>query len=484
MIERHATSANIGLSVAPRTDEIVEGWGMRNRTRSRVVRPRDVGEIPAIFAEIVASGGTIGLRGAGCSYGDASLNDGQTLLDCTALNRIRAWDAATGRITVEPGVTIAQLWQRMLPDGWWPMVVPGTSAVTLGGAAAANAHGKNNWRVGCIGDHILAFEIVVPSGETLICSREQNTDLFYGAIGGFGLLGCFTSITLQARRVHSGLVCETQMAYPSLDALLDGLESMTAEADDLVAWIDTSATGPRLGRGLLKASRDLAPGEDPAPRFSLSVAGQLPRSALVNHLPNGLLPLLARPLASRQGVWLANRAQWQLGQGQRATHQHLTSYARANFPLDAIPGWKDAYRPGGLIQHQSFVPRADAAKVFRSFIERSHCAGIAPSFAVLKKHRPDDFLLSYLGDGYSLALDYPVRRSDESKTLALMTELNDALADAGGRCYFAKDSTLTSEQVRRMYSEDHLARFLVLKSRYDRRDVLSTDFYRRVLAPR
>lgn len=484
MIERHTTSANTGQRVASRTDEIVEGWGMRNRTRSHVVRPRDVREIAVIFAEITASGGTIGLRGAGCSYGDASLNGGQTVLDCTALNRIRAWDPATGQITVEPGVTIAQLWQRMLPDGWWPMVVPGTSAVTLGGAAAANVHGKNNWRVGSIGDHILAFEIVVPTGETLTCSREQNADLFYGAIGGFGLLGCFTSITLQARRVHSGLVRETQMAYPSLDALLDGLESATADADDLVAWIDTSATGPGLGRGLLKASRDLAPGEDPAPHRSLSIAGQLPRSTLVHHLPSGLLPTLARPLASGPGIWLANRAQWQRGQGRRASRPHLTSYAQANFPLDAIPHWQDAYRPGGLIQHQSFMPRASASEVFRSFIERSHRAGIIPSFVVLKKHRSDDFLLSYLGDGYSLALDYPVRRNEEAKTLALMTELNEALADAGGRCYFAKDSTLTSEQVRRMYSQDHLARFLVLKSRYDRQKVLSTDLYRRVLAPR
>lgn len=103
---------------------------------------------------------------------------------------------------------------------------------------------------------------------------------------------------------------------------------------------------------------------------------------------------------------------------------------------------------------------------------------------MLKKHRPDDFLLSYLGDGYSLALDYPVRGSKEANTLALMTELNDALADAGGRCSFAKDSILTAKQVRRMYSEGNLARFLVLKSRYDRQEVLSTDFYRRVLAPR
>ena len=457
---------------------------MRNRARCRVIRPRDVREIPIIFAELTASGGSIGLRGAGCSYGDASLNNGNAVLDCTALNRIRDWDPIAGRITVEPGVTIAQLWQRILPDGWWPAVVPGTSAVTIGGAASANVHGKNNWRIGCIGDHILAFEIIVPSGETLTCTREQNTDLFYGAIGGLGLLGCFTSITLQMRRIHSGLVREVQTAHPSLEALIEAMERASADADDLVAWIDTSARGPRLGRGLLKASYDLAPGEDPTPQHALSVAGQLPGFTLTQLLPDGLLPQLARPLASKPGVWLANRAQWLRGRGRGAGHPHLTSYVHANFPLDTIPNWKDAYRPGGLIQHQSFVPRAIAAEVFRLFIERSQQSGIVPSFAVLKKHCPDDFLLSYLGDGYSLALDYPVRRSEEARTLALMAMLNDALVEAGGRCYFAKDSTLTFEQAHRMYSGDNLARLLVLKSRYDRQEVLSTDLYRRLLVSR
>ena len=463
--------------------ETLEGWGMRDRAQCRVARVYDVGQIPTVFSEAALRGETVALRGAGCSYGDAALNAGQTVLDCTALNRILAWDPETGVVTAEPGVTIAQLWQRILPDGWWPAVTPGTSAVTLGGAAAMNVHGKNNWRHGSFGDSVLSFDLLLPSGETLTCSRAQHPDLFYGAIGGMGLLGCFTAITLRARRVHSGLVSERQTAHGSLEKLVEALENATAEATDLVTWIDTSARGSRLGRGLLKAGRDLAPGEDPHPQRSLTVTGQLGTGGLAQRLPPAWLPRLARPLTTAPGVWLANRAQWTRGRAAGRREAHLSTYTRANFPLDAIPNWRDAYRPGGLIQHQSFVPREEALPAFRQLLSRAQTADIVPSLAVLKKHRPDDFLLSYLGDGYSLALDFPVRRGQELRLLSLLATLNDLLADYGGRCYFAKDSTLTASQAARMIAQETLARFVVLKQRCDPSGLLATDLYRRVLLP-
>lgn len=465
------------------TSETLEGWGMHDRATCRVARVRDASQIALAFAEATSRGETVALRGAGCSYGDASLNAGQTVLDCTAMNRILAWDPRTGVVTVEPGVTIAQLWQRILPDGWWPMVVPGTSAVTLGGAAAMNIHGKNNWRVGGFGDSVLSCDLLLPTGETLTCSRTDHPDIFFGAIGGMGLLGCFVAITLQTRRIFSGYVSERQTAHDSLEALLVAMEAATGDYDDLVAWLDTSARGAHLGRGLLKASRDLKPGEDPHPEASLTVAAQLGTPGALQRVSSGWLPRLARSLATAPGVWLANRGQWTRGRAGSRGEAHLATYARANFPLDAVPNWRDAYRPGGLIQHQSFVPREAALPAFRDFLSRSQAAGIVPSLAVLKKHRPDDFLLSYLGDGYSLALDFPVRRGQETRLLSLQATLNDLLADYGGRCYFAKDSTLSPAQASRMIAQETLARFVVLKQRCDPSGLLATDLYRRVLAP-
>lgn len=463
-------------------EEELTGWGMAQSARCQVAQPESVAALAETFAEAARLGKTVALRGAGCSYGDAALNGGAVVLDCSQLNHITAWNAESGQITVEPGVTIAQLWRRTLPDGWWPAVVPGTSAVTIGGAAAMQIHGKNNWHAGAFGDAVLAFDLLLSSGETLTCSRDNNAELFAAAIGGMGLLGAFTSLTLQTRQVHSGNVWEVTSAHSSLDALIAALDEATTWATDLVAWVDTSARGRQLGRGLLKMSRDLAPDEDLYPERTLSEAYQTRHKPLMARLPEGWLPRLARPLTSPAGVWLSNRGQWMGGQGVHQRRSHLSAYVAANFPLDAIPDWRESYRPGGLMQHQSMMPREAASETFRQILERSRQAGLTPSFAVLKKHRASDALLNYLVDGYSLALDYPVRRGQEQQVHALLTTLNDLVADAGGRIYFAKDSTLTPAQTQRMYGAA-LDRFHALKQRYDASGLLSTDLYQRAIAP-
>ncbi len=464
-------------------EETLEGYGMRNRARCRVVRPRSSEEIAAVFRAAAAAGETVGLRGGGCSYGDAALNSGHVLLDLSQMNRVLAWDPQAGELTVEPGVTIAQVWQTTLADGWWPPVVPGTMAVTIGGAAAANIHGKNNWRDGSFGEHIVRFDLLLPSGQVLTCSPDQHPDLYFAAIGGWGLLGCFTSITLRLRRIYSGLVHVRQTAHPSLDALLAAVEAGTAEATHLVGWIDTGARGAHLGRGLLKAMREPGPGEDRHPARTLDPASQPPSGRLLGVLPATWVPVLGKPIATRPGIRLANAAQWVRGNLPGASHPHDERYVPANFMLNFIPNFKRIYRPGGLIQHQTFAPRPVAPDLFRQILTRSQQTHLEPALAVLKKHRPSPFLLNYLPDGYSLALDYAVPRHAERRTLALMAELNALVAAAGGTFFLAKDSTLASQDFARAFDAPALARFRALKEQYDPGELLQTDVYRRVLRP-
>jgi FAD/FMN-containing dehydrogenase len=464
-------------------EEMVEGYGMRNRARCFVLRPRSAEEVAAAFAYAAAQGQTIGMRGAGCSYGDAALNSGQLLLECSRMNRVLAWDPTSGEITVEPGVTIAQLWQLTLADGWWPPVVPGTMAVSVGGAAAGNIHGKNNWRDGAFGDAVERFELMLPSGQLIACDRGQNADLFSSAIGGFGLLGCFTSITLRMRKIYSGLVHVQQSSHGTLTELFAALEEGTKNTTHLVAWIDTSARGQHLGRGLLKSMREPAPGEDPHPERTLNPATQPPSTRIMGVVPVTWVPVLGKPIATALGIRLANVGQWMRGNLPGSTKAHYERYVPANFMLNFIPNFKQIYRPGGLIQHQSFVPREHVEAVFRAIIERSQEAHLVPSLAVLKKHRPSDFLLNYLPDGYSLALDYAVPRGKEQRTLALMTELNELVAEHGGTFFLAKDSTLDPQQYRRAFGGARLERFAALKTQCDPGELLQTDIYRRVIAP-
>lgn len=463
--------------------ETLEGYGMRERGECRVARPQSVDEIPAIFAAARTTGATVGLRGGGCSYGDAALNTGAIILDTHDLRRVLAWDAVSGEITVEPGVTIEQLWRHTLADGWWPAVVPGTMAVTVGGGAAGNIHGKNQWKHGSFGEHVVRFDLTLPSGQVLTCSPTQHADLFYGAIGGWGLLGVFTSITLRMRRVHSGLVRVRQTSHPTLRDLLSAIDAGTEDATHLVGWIDTGARGEHLGRGLLKAMRELAAGEDPDPADSLDPARQPPSSRILGVVPAAWIPIFGKPIATPLGIRLANWGQWMRGNLPGADRPHDERYVPANFMLNFIPDFKRIYRPGGLIQHQTFAPRGVAVELFRAILSRSQEAGLAPSLAVVKKHKPSPFLLNYLPDGYSLALDYAVPRGTEGRTLALMRELNGFVAERGGTFFLAKDSTLSPDDFRKSLDPTAFERFRQLKLEYDPDELLQTNIYRRVIRP-
>jgi FAD/FMN-containing dehydrogenase len=221
-----------------RSWEYVEGWGMAVGAHSRVLRPRSVEEIAACFRAAREQGLCLGLRGTGNSYGDASVNRQGWVLDVSRMNRILSWDPVTGVAVLEPGVTVQQLWKHILRDGWWPAVVSGTAFPTVAGALAMNIHGKNNYKVGPIGDHCLEFDLVLPSGEVVTASRERNADLFHAAIGGFGMLGAFSRVVLRTKHVHSGEMRVQALRSRDLAEMMRQIEALKAQADYLVGWVD------------------------------------------------------------------------------------------------------------------------------------------------------------------------------------------------------------------------------------------------------
>lgn len=463
--------------------ERLEGWGMASAAMSYVYRPSTADGICAAFDAARRAGRPVGLRGAGCSYGDASLNAEGVTLDLTRMTRILAWDPKTGCITVEPGVTLQQLWQYVIEDGWWPPVVTGTMKITLGGGAAMNVHGKNNWKVGPLGDHIQEFEILLPGGDAKVCSRTQNADLFYAAISGFGMFGVFTKITLQLKRIYSGLLNVEPIAHRNFDELFAVFEERLPVADYLVGWIDCFAKGEALGRGQVHQANYLAPGEDPQPAQTLRVSHQELPDSLFGIVPKSIMWRLMKPLVNDPGMQLLNTGKYLASAklGDRKTHHQ--SHAGFAFLLDYVPDWKHSYKPGGLIQYQSFVPAARAKEVFSEQIQIAQAYGVVPYLGVFKRHRPDDFLMTHSVDGYSFALDFAVTPQNQGSLLSLTAEMDRLVLDAGGRYYFAKDSALHRASIKEAMGAERVARFVALKAQCDPETLLQTNLYRRLFAP-
>ena len=447
--------------------EWVEGWGMAVGAAGYVFRPENAAEIASVVDRARSARVPIVARGAGCSYGDAALLGEAAVLDLGRARRILDWDPGTGVVDVEPGVTVEQLWRHCLAAGWWPPVVTGTMAPTIGGGLAMNVHGKNNWQRGTLGDHCLELDLLIADGSTRTIGPSAEPELFHAVIGGFGQLGLITRARLQMKRVHSGLIEAKAVAAPDLGSLMTKLDDAKDEWEYVVGWTDAFARGAKLGRGLLHFARHLPDGEDDESRASLDPAGQDLPATLLGVVPRSAMWRLMRPFTNNLGMRAINLAKYIQGStiGNNAVYRQ--SLAEFSFLLDYVPDWKKVYLPGGLIQHQSFVPVAEAERVFRTQLEICRRRGMPSYLGVLKRHRPDPFLLTHAVDGFSLALDFPVVASRRTELWDLVREISEPVVDAGGRFYAAKDAALPGELYRASFHNGEIERFLEIKRRVD-----------------
>lgn len=457
----------------------LENFGHSLRAASYVLKPQCAEEIGEAFELAHKSGLSITARGAGRSYNDAALNGGGIVLDLSGLNQILEWNPETGRVTAEPGVTLQQLWQHIEPDGWWPPVVSGTMFTTLGGCLGANIHGKNNFKMGPIGEHVIEFTALLPTGAKVTCSPKKNGDLFHAMISGLGMLGIFTSITMQMKRVHSGLIEVSARPSHNLHEHLTDLLDNAPDNDYIVGWVDTMAGGKALGRGQIHAARYLHDGEDPDAQKTMLLKNQVLPARFMGVFPKSILYIFMMPFGNNPGWGAVNAAKYVTSLRR---HTFRQSHAAFHFLLDYVPNWELSYGRGGMIQHQSFLPKETAEAAWHEMLALSLKRGMPSYLGVTKRHRPDRFLLSHAVDGFSLALDFKVTNGNRAELSQMLQDFDRIVLEAGGRFYFAKNSETTPESTMRFLGEKTVAEFKKLKKRCDPDGLLESDLYRRVFA--
>jgi FAD/FMN-containing dehydrogenase len=368
----------------------------------------------------------------------------------TGFDRVRSFDPATGRIRLEAGVLLSDLIDTFGPRGFLPFVVPGTRFVSIGGAIAADVHGKNHHGEGGFGRYVDSILLRTGAGETVEVSREQNSDAFFATVGGMGLTGVILEATMRLRPVETGWIRERVISASDLDAAMRALEA-SESATYSVAWIDCVARGRDLGRSLIylgeHASADeLAEGAD---RFRI---GKNPGLAVPIDLPSMTL--------NRISIRAFNELYYRMG-AKRAGGDHVVSLYPYFFPLDSIADWNRIYGRRGFLQHQCVIPEAGARAVLGDILDRVSKRGDASFLAVLKKLGHGDGLLSFPLPGYTLALDFPVK----GDILNFLDEIDRLVVAAGGRLYLAKDARQSRATFEAGYPA--LARFNTIRRSLD-----------------
>jgi hypothetical protein len=292
-----------------------------------------------------------------------------------------------------------------------------------------------------------------------------------------GMLGVFTSITLEMKRVHSGLL--EVSARPSRDLhehLTDMLENAPT-SDYIVGWLDSMVGGKALGRGQIHAARYLQEGEDPQARETMLLKNQVLPARIMGVFPKSILYLFMQPFVNNPGWGLVNTAKYLTS---LRSHVFRQSHAAFHFLLDYVPNFERAYGGGGLIEYQSFLPKETAEDAWREMIELSLRQGLPSYLGVTKRHRADRFLLTHAVDGFSLAMDFKVTKGNRARLHQMLQDYDRIALEAGGRFYFAKNSETTAETALRFLGEKTMAEFKRLKKRCDPDGLLESDLYRRV----
>jgi FAD/FMN-containing dehydrogenase len=398
---------------------------IENFGRTEVPLPRRAAEGSAVLAAFRDARPDAPLLpfGNGRSYGDSCLIQHGTHADMRMMNRVLNFDRDTGEIEAEPGVLLGELLAILHGTGWFAPVVPGTQFVTLGGALANDIHGKNHHVTGTFGRHVPRFTLARSDGSLFACSAVENPELYGATIGGMGLTGIITRLTMKLARVPSHAVRQRNVAFRSLDGYFDAIDAEGDAHEYAVAWIDQLATGASFGRGVLMlgdhADEDLAA----RPGMKLAVPFQPPFN-LLNGVSLKLFNIAFNAAKARKTEW------------------HTTSAQAFFFPLDSIAHWNRLYGPRGLYQHQSVLPPETARRAIPAMLKATHEAGEASFLTVLKKFGTvaSPGLMSFPRPGHTLTLDFPNRGR---RTLALLDKLDAIVTEAGGAVNPYKDARMS-----------------------------------------
>jgi decaprenylphospho-beta-D-ribofuranose 2-oxidase len=422
-------------------DAVVSGWGNRGRVPVWVARPDSFEQLRAAVIDRRTPGAIA--RGMGRSYGDAAQLARGLVLDTTALRGFEL-DAARGILRAEAGATLGELLGALAPAGWVLPVVPGTQHVTVGGAIAADIHGKNHGVAGTFGAHVLELGLMTASGEVLELTPEQDGELLDATIGGMGLTGVIVWAAIRLCRLPTPWLAVDIDRVGSLDealAILDG-----PGGDYRVAWLDLLGAAPARGV-VTRADHAVSEPSRGDARTIVAARGRIPP-----RLPGFLPPA---------GVVRAYN-EYRFRRAPRRAIGHLEPFGAHMFPLDALEAWPRLYGPGGFVQYQLVVPKG-RVRVLDQVILALRSSSVPCYLAVLKDFgAANGALLSFPMRGWTLTLDLPGGAPGLS---GLLDRFDELLVQSGGRVYLAKDGRLRPDTLAAMYP--HLDDWRAVRDRVD-----------------
>jgi len=413
----------------------ISGWGMYPVQRGEISAPRSADGVRELLdkqTDVIA-------RGNGRSYGDSSFNKSGAV-SALKLNKFISFDDEQGILVCESGVLLSDVIQALLPLGWFPPVTPGTKFVSIGGMIASNVHGKNCVKDGAFGDHVVWIEIMTANGDTVRCSPTENAALFGNTIGGMGLTGIILRAAFRLRPVETGWIKQSRIVCENLTALFDAFEE-TENSTYRVAWIDVLAKGEQLGRSLLDIGEHAELNQLDAKQAKNRLGFKKNRTLAVPFAP---------PISPLNGLTVKAFNAQHYWRGKRAVGDTVVPWGSYFYPLDGLLNWNRIYGRKGFAQYQCVLPLETSKLGMEELLTAISSAGRGSFLAVLKRLSNTIGSLSFPMDGYTLALDFRIYLTKDSR---LRQATFDAMQDQSDNFRTMRQTTGASNTFNSLQSE-------------------------------
>ena len=441
--------------------EKISGWGRRKSVTSKLLSFKNNDQFINLlkgkkFQPMI-------MRGLGRSYGDAAQLEDKYVVQADFSKDIRISDNAA---TVGANVSIEELLKVIVPLGYFLPVSPGSAKVTVGGALAADAHGKNHHKIGSFGDHVLSIIIIDGKGEiqelkpNLEKSQIKN-EYFWATVGGMGLTGVILKITISLIRIETSFMKVKNFICEDLSSLMDLMRSKDKEFSYSVAWIDTIH---KKARGILTCGEHALKKEVKIQTEDFLVYDPRALFSVPNLIPNGILNKVS--IQAFNEIWFRKL---------KVKAKSIEAISQFFYPLDAVENWNRLYGSEGFYQYQFVVPENHSDFIFETIhlLKESSCYGF---LAVLKRFgNRNNAFLSFPDSGWTLAVDLP---GSNKNLIKVLEELDNKLASLGGKLYLAKDSRQSSEMFKRTYK--YYPEWRKIKSEMDPYNIFQSDLSRRL----
>ena len=436
------------------------GWGNTIQTESVLCEPENREETRKFLFTLDDKGGIP--RGSGRSYGDQAMNKDGAIIRPVSQPHTKLLIRDNGVIKVEASLTITNILRGIGASRWCLPVIPGTGFVTIGGAIAADIHGKNHYQKSSIADHVVEMTLMLADGSIITCSQETETDLFWATIGGLGLTGIILNATLQLTPIQSNRIQVTSQRFHNFPDLFEQMKFTSAEFDHSVAWIDLISTGSRTGRGIFETGDhdtvETVDGRDSS--YAVRTIANIP-----TRFPSRILNRTSGKAYNALRYFLASE-----GKSNRSV-----SISDFMHPLDRIGNWNRLYGPTGFIQWQVAIPE-QSENILIDLVNSISVSEIPAFLGVLKKFGPaNKSPLSFPIQGWTLAVDFPAKHHSLKKFL---DALDREVLNAGGRVYLVKDARMDSSLVPKMYPR--LEEWSTIRDHVDPNRRWQSDFSRRL----